>query len=256
VGKQPSGMAINAAGDLALVTFRADNSLGVFSISGKDVKLIDKVPMGDSVSAVSFASDGKHALVAKQAANKIAWLDVDGQKVTCIKYDMNVGVWPYNVVASPKGDIALNVNENNTGSSDGQADSVSVIDLKQDPVRVIDYVTVGDGPEGLTFAPNGSLAFVAIRNGGSADPSKFIYHPYGLVDVLKIDGNKVTDVGSVKTGRFPEAITVSPDGGYVYAGGDAGKELDVFKIDTGLTEVLPPISLGDDHPASMAASPK
>ena len=65
------------------------------------------------------------------------------------------------------------------------------------------------------------------------------------------------NVGSVKTGRFPEAIAVSPDGGYVYAGGDAGKEPDVFKIDgTGLTEVLPPISLGDDHPASMAASPK
>lgn len=148
VGKQPSGMAINAVGDLALVTFRADNSLGVFSITGKDVKLIDTVPMGDSVSAVSFTSDGKHALVAKQAANKIAWLDVDGQKVTYTKYDMNVGAWPYNVVASPKGDIALNVNENNNGSSDGQADLVSVIDLSQNPVRVTDYVTVGGRPGG------------------------------------------------------------------------------------------------------------
>jgi DNA-binding beta-propeller fold protein YncE len=256
VGKQPSGMAINAAGDLALVTFRADNSLGVFSISGKDVKLIDTVPMGDSVSAVSFTSDGKHALVAKQAANKIAWLNVDGQKLTYTKYDMNVGVWPYNVVASPKGDIALNVNENNNGSADGQADSVSVIDLGQSPVRIIDYVTVGDGPEGLTFAPSGSLAFVAIQNGGSADPSKFFYHPHGLVDILKIDGNQVTNVGSVETGRFPEAIAVSPDGGYVYAGGDAGKDLDVFKIDgASLTEVLR-ISLGNDHPASMVASPK
>ena len=121
VGKQPSGLAISPKGDLALVTFRADNAVGVFSISGKDVKLVDTIPMGDPVSAVSFTQDGKHALVAKVTTNKIAWLDVDGQKVTYNKYDMGVGVWPYNVVASPKGDIAINVNEE-SGSSDGQAE--------------------------------------------------------------------------------------------------------------------------------------
>jgi hypothetical protein len=36
-----------------------------------------------------------------------------------------------------------------------------------------------------------------------------------------------------------------------------GKYLDIFKIDgTTLTPASPQISLGDDHPASMAASPK
>lgn len=67
----------------------------------------------------------------------------------------------------------------------------------------------------------------------------------------------VTNVGSVETSRFLEAVAASPDGGYVYAVGDAGKDLDVFKINgTSLTEVLPRISLGNDHPASIAASPK
>jgi DNA-binding beta-propeller fold protein YncE len=45
-GKQPSGMAINRAGKLALVANRADNSISVLSISGKEVKLIDTVAMG------------------------------------------------------------------------------------------------------------------------------------------------------------------------------------------------------------------
>ena len=58
------------------------SSFGVFSISGKEVKLVDTVPMGDSVSAVSFTPDGKHALVAKYMANKIAYVAIDGQKVT------------------------------------------------------------------------------------------------------------------------------------------------------------------------------
>jgi len=42
-GKQPSGMAINRAGNLALVANRADNSVSVLSISGKTVAVIGTV---------------------------------------------------------------------------------------------------------------------------------------------------------------------------------------------------------------------
>ena len=58
VGKQPSGLDINRAGNLALVTNRADNTISVLSIQGKDVKLIDTVPMGDQVASVAFTPDG------------------------------------------------------------------------------------------------------------------------------------------------------------------------------------------------------
>ncbi len=54
IGKQPSGLSINRAGDLALVANRADNSINVLSIRGKQVKLIDTVPMGEMVAAVVF----------------------------------------------------------------------------------------------------------------------------------------------------------------------------------------------------------
>src|SRR5512143_3996596 len=43
IGKQPSGLSINRTGDLALVANRADNSISVLSIQGKQVKLIDTV---------------------------------------------------------------------------------------------------------------------------------------------------------------------------------------------------------------------
>src|SRR5258705_2309291 len=52
VGKQPSGLSINKAGNLALIANRADNSISVLSISGKEVKLIDTVPMGEQVDQV------------------------------------------------------------------------------------------------------------------------------------------------------------------------------------------------------------
>ena len=43
VGKQPSGMAISPDGKLALVCNRADGTVSVLSIDGKDVK-IDRLP--------------------------------------------------------------------------------------------------------------------------------------------------------------------------------------------------------------------
>jgi len=44
----------------------------VLTINGKEVKLVDTVPMGDTVSAVAITPDGKHALASKYAVNKVA----------------------------------------------------------------------------------------------------------------------------------------------------------------------------------------
>src|SRR5438094_10186047 len=46
IGKQPSGLAINRAGDLARVANRNDKSSSVLPIQGHEVKLIDTVAMG------------------------------------------------------------------------------------------------------------------------------------------------------------------------------------------------------------------
>ena len=116
IGKQPSGLSINRAGDLALVANRADNSISVLSIQGKQVKLIDTVPMGEMVAAVVFTPDGKRALAAKFPGHKVAFLDVDGQKVTYDKRDVSVGLWPYNLGVSADGKLALTGDNGNAGA--------------------------------------------------------------------------------------------------------------------------------------------
>ena len=57
--------------------------------------------MGDEVSHVVFTPDGKHALAAKNSANKVALLDVAGDKITYTKRDMLTGLYPYSVEVSP-----------------------------------------------------------------------------------------------------------------------------------------------------------
>ncbi len=106
-GEQPSGLSINATGNLALVANRADKSITVLSVSGKTVKVTDTIPMSDEVSHIAFSPDGKRALAVKNTVNKIALLDVAGDKVTYSKRDLLTGLFPYNVEVSTNGQIAL-----------------------------------------------------------------------------------------------------------------------------------------------------
>src|SRR6516164_8795781 len=217
VGKQPSGMAISPKGDLALVANRADGTISVLSIKGKDVLVTDTVAIGsgpDQVSAVAITPDGKHALAVKSNANKVALLSIDGPKVTYDKRDLPAGIFPYNVVVTPDGKLALTADTGNGGSSDGNADTVSVIDLEANPPRVIDHVTVADSPEGLVISPKGDLAVAIEARGSNMPKTAPFYHPAGAVTALKIDGKKVTNVGSIDVGALPEGAAFSPDGKY------------------------------------------
>jgi DNA-binding beta-propeller fold protein YncE len=254
-GKQPSGMAINKKGDLALVANRADNSLSVLSIAGKDVKLVGSVPMGDSVATVAITPDGKHAIAVKNTANKVAWLDIDGQKVTYNKYDMIVGNFPYNVEITPDGKVAIVNNNGNSGAADGNVDTVAVIDLEASPPRVIDFVVVGDGPEGLAISPKGNLAVSVLLRGGNGDKKAFYYHKNGSLAVLKISGKKVTKIGEIEVGGLPEPAGFSPDGKYLYVGNFMDGDMSIFKVDgTKLTDTGKRMKL-DGHPAAMGVSP-
>lgn len=254
IGKQPSGLSINSAGTLALVANREDKSISVLSIKGPLVKLIDTVPMGDSVAHVTFTPDGKRALAVKFPNHKVSLFNVEGEKVTYTKVDLPVGLWPYNVAVTPNGSIALTSDNGNSGASDGHVDTVSVIDLEAQPVRVIDRIVVGDAPEGLAISPKGDVAVSVLLN-GSNNKGSWFYHPNGLVSVLRIDGKKVTKVKEIAVGALPEAVMLTPDGRYVFVGNYIDQDFSILEVkgtdvvDTGKRFKVP------GHPASGRMSP-
>ncbi len=232
VGKQPSGLAINRAGTLALVANRADKSISVLSINGNDVKLVDTVAMGDEVASVAFTPDGKRALATKFAAHKIALLTIEGQKVTYTKHDMPVGLWPYNIDVTPDGKLGISADNGNSGSPDGHIDTVSIIDLEPQPPRVIDRVVVGDAPEGFAISPKGDVAVAVLLGGASvAKTMWFNTKRNGSLAVLKIEGKKVTKVGEVEVGGLPEGVVFSPDGKYLYVGNYTDRDISILKVD-------------------------
>ena len=164
VGKQPSGLSINRAGDLALIANRADNSISVLVDPGQGGQA-DRHG-GDRRRRwphVVFTPDGKRALAAQvPGAQGRAAGDRRPEGHLRHKLDMPVGLWPYNLDVTPDGKLALTADNGNAGGSDGNVDTVSVIDLEADPPRVIDKVVVGDAPEGFAISPTGKLAVAVL----------------------------------------------------------------------------------------------
>lgn len=251
VGKQPSGMSINRAGNLALIANRTDNSVSVLRIAGKNVTLIDTVAIGEQVAHVAFTPDGKRALAGKFPNHKVALLEVAGEKVTYAKQDIPVGLWPYNLDITPDGKLALTADNGNSGSADGHVDTVSVIDLEANPARVIDKVVVGDAPEGFAISPTGKLAVAILLKGTNAAKSAWFYNRNATVVALRIDGKKVTRTNEVEVRGLPEGAVFSNDGRYIYVGNFMDSDISILRVDgdqivnTGKSLALP------GHPASM-----
>jgi DNA-binding beta-propeller fold protein YncE len=254
LGKQPSGLSFSPKGDMALVCNRADGTISVLKIDGTKVTQTGTVAIGPGVSQVVFTPDGKHALAVKSPDNKVAVLDVDGDTVTYNKLDLPTYPFPYNIVVSPDGRLAITADNGGGGSSDGNMDAASVIDLAEPHPHVIAHITVEDAPEGLAMAPNGKYAVIVNVNGSNA-PRAWYYHKTGSVTVLRIDGKTVTPIKTLQVGALPEAVMISPDSRYIYVGNFLDQDFSILKAngtdvtDTGRRFKVP------GHPASGRMGP-
>jgi DNA-binding beta-propeller fold protein YncE len=201
-GKGAAGVSINRAGKLALVANRSEGTVSVFTIDGKTLTPAGKIELGDDKSGPShvvFSPDGKTALVSRDGDSKISVLSVDGGKVTYAKRDLSAGIRPYSIEMSPSGAIAV---VGNVGTGSGDADTVSVIDLKASPARVVDTLTVGQTPEGVRISPDGKYLAVIVANGSHKPKSSPFFNDNGLVKIFAISDTKLTPVTEAKIGHW------------------------------------------------------
>lgn len=235
VGSQPSGLSIDSMGRLALVANRDGKSISVLKIDGQDVTVTSTVPMGDSVTSVAITPDGRRALATKFAAHKVALLSIgaDG-KVTYDGRDLPVGLFPWTVAISPDGARALVTNIGANAASDGNAKTISAIDLRRDPARVVQHVSVGDAPEGVSISPDGKLAAVTVLQGSYDAPrGSWWRNEQGLLTMLSLTGDGVAVATSAQVGAFPEGVAFSANSRFVYVGNFASSTLSILGVDAG-----------------------
>jgi DNA-binding beta-propeller fold protein YncE len=132
---------------------------------------------------------------------------------------------PSNIAITPDGSLALIANSAKPDPADpGKTvplNELHLLDLTANPPRVTGHVKVGLQPSGISITPDGKLALVANRAGGT-------------VSVLRIAGQAVTHLGEVKVGE-PVAsasdVAIAPDGKLALVSLQKASLLTELKID-------------------------
>lgn len=232
VGRQPSGLAIDRTGTLALVANREGRSVTVLAIRGTEVRVAATVDVGDEAASVAIAPDGKRAYVAKNKAAKVGVLAIDRGRVSYDPaLDIPVGPGTYGLEVTPDGALVL---AGNTGPapSDGHADTVSVIRADAARPVVTDHVGIGDTPEALAISPDGRHAAVAVVRGAAAAHASPSYTPTGLVALLAIGSDGVVRrTGEAPAGAVTQGIAFSPSGRFVYVGNYVDRTLGIYRVE-------------------------
>jgi len=228
-GASPAGLSINRQGTLALVANRAEGTVSVFTIQGKTVTPTGKVAIADAksgVSHVTIAPDGKLALVSRDGDDRISVLSIDGGKVEYTKRDMNAGVRPYGIDIAANGAFAAVAN---IGRGQGDNDTVSLIDLKANPPRVVETLTVGQTPEGIKVSPDSSVVAVVVMNGSNKPKESPFFSDNGKLVLLRVSGRSMQKVGEAPIGHWSQGVAFAADGRTILVGNMVEKDLWVFE---------------------------
>lgn len=232
-GAGASGVSINRAGTLALVANRVEGSVSVLAIEGEQVQVVGKVTLGDKAGPahVAFTPDGRRALVSRDGDSKISLLAIDGRSVTLDPRELYAGLRPYGLDVSPDGAWAA---VTNLGWGQGDADTISLIDLKAEPPRVVDTVTVGQTPEGIFFSPDGRTLGVTVINGSNKPQASpfFGTASYRLFDI-DIDSGRLRPAAQLVSGQWLQGHAFSADGGAVLVQDAANRQIRLYRRTAG-----------------------
>ncbi len=117
------------------------------------------------------------------------------------------------------------------GRGDGDVDSVSLIDLKSKPYRVVGTFGVPSTPEPLKFSPDGRYLAIGAGNGSTKPASHPFHHDNGLLGLYAVDGQTLRKVAEVPIGGWPEGTAFSRDGKTVLVQGMQDRKIEVFRWD-------------------------
>jgi DNA-binding beta-propeller fold protein YncE len=231
VGKGAAGVSINKAGTLALVANRSEGTVSVLTISGGKVTEKEKIRLGEANSGPSqpvFTPDGTMALVTRDNDHKISVLSVQGDKVEYTKRDINAGLRPYQIDVTGSGEVAVVAN---IGIGQGDADTISLIDLKAKPPRVVNTVSVGQTPEGLKMSPDGRYVAVTVMDGSNKPKESPFFKDHGMVKIYRVSARELTPVAEDKVGHWCQGAVWSKNGRMLLVQCMVEKHIHAFEFD-------------------------
>ncbi|GEQ78129.1 hypothetical protein CTTA_5134 [Comamonas testosteroni] len=226
-GAGASGISINRNGTMALVANRLEGSVSVLAIDHDQLRITDKLMLSEKSGPahVAFTPDGLRALVSRDGDNSISLLSVNGQSVSLEQRTLYAGLRPYGLDISPDGAWAAITN---LGAGNGDADTISLIDLRAQPPHVVDTVTVGQTPEGIFFSPDGRSVGVTVIN-GSNKPQASPFRSTARYRLFNIESGRLHSITEVVGGQWLQGHAFTPDSNAVLVQDAANREIRLYQ---------------------------
>jgi DNA-binding beta-propeller fold protein YncE len=231
-GMRASGVSINRQGTLALVANRGEGTVSVLSIAGRAVTVVGKVDLRARDSQPSlpvFAPDGRTAYVTRNGDHRVSVLSVTGATVTYTGTDISANLNPYSLEITPDGAVAVTGNIGNGPT--GGADTLSVLDLRSSPPRLVNTVSVGLIPEGVSMSPDGRHVAAVVMNGSNLARTSPFFNDFGLLRVYRLEGTALTHVADVRTGHWCQGAAWNRAGTAIVVQCGVEHELQAFRFD-------------------------
>jgi DNA-binding beta-propeller fold protein YncE len=242
-GAGAASVAISPNGSLVLVANRTEGTISVFRLNDKKLEPLDKIDLGNAKagpSGLAFVSD-RIALVSRDGDNMISVLRIEGTKVTIDPRPLTAGVRPYTLGVASTGSLA---GVSNMGRGDGDVDTVSLIDLSSEPFRTVETISVGMGPEGLHFSPDGKFLALGLQEGTTKKTGSPFQTANGRLAIYAVEGKTLRKVAEAPIGHWSQGIAFSKDGQTILVQNMVERTIAVFRFDGEKLTAGTPIAMG------------
>jgi DNA-binding beta-propeller fold protein YncE len=127
----------------------------------------------------------------------------------------------------------------NVGRSDGDVDTVSLIDLTAQPPRTIDTIGVANGPEAVKFSPDGKYLAVNSINGTLKSPGTPFFNTGSVLSLYAVEkapakgltsaGTRLRKLAEARDGGWTQGVAFSRDGRLILVQNMREHEVQVFR---------------------------
>jgi DNA-binding beta-propeller fold protein YncE len=242
-GAGATSVGISPNGSLVLVANRTEGTVSAFRLKDKKLEPLGKLDLGNpkaGPSGLGFVSD-RVALVSRDGDSMISVLRIDGEKISIDPRPLTTGVRPYTLGIASSGSLAA---VSNMGRGDGDIDTVSLIDLSSEPFRTVETMSVGMGPEGLRFSPDGKFLAVGLQEGTTKKTGSPFQTANGRLAIYAVEGKSLRKVAEAPIGHWSQGIAFTKGGDTILVQNTVERTLSVFRFDGQKLTAATPIAMG------------
>src|SRR5262249_10490371 len=140
---------------------------------------------------------------------------------------LTTGIRPYTLDITSDGKLAA---VGNVGRSDGDIDSVSLMDLTSTPFRTVSTVSIDKStPEGLKFSPNGKILAIGAQDNSNKPKAFPFYKDHGTLILFAVRDKHLHKLAEAPVGAWSQGIAFSKDGRTILVQNMVEKSISVFR---------------------------